>query len=334
MKKALALLLTTVMLLGMGIFAAPATASTSTRLGDVDNDGWVTAGDARLCLRYSVYLEDLDQASVYAANVDGDEYITAGDAREILRFAVGLPVDHIKQHPAEDPDYNPDEPTEPDDDDEITADDLPEGSKILYLTFDDGPSKYTEDILDILDAYDAKATFFVIYQPYYSEQYKMIVDRGQTIALHAYSHEYADIYTSTTAYFNDLQKISDHVYNLTGVRTNLIRFPGGSSNTVSRNYCYGIMSTLAKLVEDYGLVYFDWNADSTDASGNNVSAETIYYNSIGYTQDEVVLLMHDTNAKGTTVQALPYIIEHYQDRGYYIMALTENSETAHHPIAN
>ncbi|MBQ3519384.1 MAG: polysaccharide deacetylase family protein [Clostridia bacterium] len=334
MKKTLALLLTVVLLFGICVFATPVTASTSNRLGDVDNDGWVTAGDARLCLRYSVDLEELDQASVYAANVDGDDNISAGDAREILRFSVGLEVEHIKQHPAEDPDYDPDAPTEPDDDDEITADDLPEGSKILYLTFDDGPSKYTETILDILDEYNAKATFFVIYQSNYSAQYKMIVDRGQTIALHAYSHEYSDIYTSTTAYFKDLQKISDHVYNLTGVRSNLIRFPGGSSNTVSRNYCYGIMTQLSKLVGDYGLVYFDWNADSTDASGNNVAAETIYYNSIGYTEDEVVLLMHDTNAKGTTVLALPYIIEHYQDRGYYVMALTENSETAHHPIAN
>ncbi|MBE6811523.1 MAG: hypothetical protein E7523_01440 [Ruminococcaceae bacterium] len=333
MKKALALLLTMVMLFGMGIFAMTVTASTSSRLGDVDNDGWVTAGDARLCLRFAVYLEDLDAESAYAANVDGDEYVSSGDAREILRFSVGLPVDHIKQHPAEDPNYNPETPSDPDDD-EITADDLPEGSKILYLTFDDGPSKYTETILDILDEYNAKATFFVIYQPNYSAQYKMIVDRGQTIALHAYSHEYSQIYTSTTAYFNDLQKISDHVYNLTGVRTNLIRFPGGSSNTVSRNYCYGIMTQLSKLVGNYGLVYFDWNADSTDASGNNVSALTIYNNSIGYTQDEIVLLMHDTNAKGTTVQALPYIIEYYQSRGYHIMALTENSETAHHPIAN
>ncbi len=333
MKKALALLLTMVMLFGMGIFAMTVTASTSSRLGDVDNDGWVTAADARLCLRYAVFLEDLDKESSHAANVDGDEYVSAADAREILRFAVGLPCEYIKQHPADDPDYNPETPSDPDDD-ELTADDLPAGSKILYLTFDDGPSKYTEQILDILDEYNAKATFFVIYQPSYSEQYKMIVDRGQTIALHAYSHEYSDIYTSTTAYFNDLQKIHDYVYNLTGVSTNLVRFPGGSSNTVSKNYCKGIMSSLASMFDDYGLVYFDWNADSTDASGNNVSAQTIYNNSIGYTMDEIVLLMHDTNAKGTTVQALPYIIEYYQDRGYYVMALTENSETAHHTIAN
>ena len=149
MNKILTVLLTLTMLCGIVIFAAPVKASTSDRLGDVDNDGWVTAGDARLCLRYSVYLEELDQASVYAANADGDDYVSAADAREILRFAVGLPSEYIKQHPAEDPSYNPDAPTEPDDD-EITADDLPEGSKILYLTFDDGPSKYTEDILDIL----------------------------------------------------------------------------------------------------------------------------------------------------------------------------------------
>ncbi len=333
MKKALSILIVFVLLIGAVIISVPATAATSTRLGDLNNDGYVTADDARLCLRFVVALEDLDYESQIAADLGGKGFVSAEDAREILRFSVGFEVEHIKYHPAEAPDTPPTEPTEPDDD-ELTADDLPPGSKILYLTFDDGPSKYTETILDILDEYDAKATFFVIYQPNYSAQYKMIVDRGQTIALHAYSHVYSDIYTSTTAYFNDLQKISDHVYNLTGVRSNLIRFPGGSSNTVSRSYCYGIMTQLSRLVGEYGLVYFDWNADSTDASGNNVSAQTIYNNSIGYTQDEVVLLMHDTNAKGTTVQALPYIIEHYQSRGYYVMALTENSETAHHPIAN
>ena len=324
MKKSLSICLIFVLLFGLFVLASPVNAAetTSTHLGDVDLDGWVTAADARLCLRYSVYLEDLVYEQSLAADVDGNGGVSAVDAREILRFSVGYESQYIKYHPSEAPDR------------ELTADDLPEGSKILYMTFDDGPSKYTETILDILDEYDAKATFFVIYNPTYESEYAKIVDRGQTIALHCYSHEYYDIYTSTTAYFNDLQKISDYVYSLTGVRTKLIRFPGGSSNTVSKNYCTGIMTTLSQMVGDYGLTYFDWNATNDDATGQTLTATEIYEAAIGYTQDEIVLLMHDTNQKGTTIQALPYIIEYYQAHGYYCMALTENSETAHHPIAN
>lgn len=280
--------------------------------GDADGDGRVTAADARIALRCSVKLENLSTAAKAAADTDGDGSVTAKDARVILRRAVGLR-----------------------DDGQLTEADLPAGAKILYLTFDDGPSYNTTKILDILDRYDAKATFFVINGGSYSYLYKEVVDRGHSIGLHSYTHSYSDIYRSEYAYFNDLQKISDAVYDWTGIRSNLIRFPGGSSNTVSRYYCYGIMTELTQEVERRGYVYFDWNAENDDATGAVLSAYEIYQAAISYAgPSRIVMLMHDSADKETTVNALPMIIEYYQSRGYYLIGLNENSYTAHHYVSN
>jgi peptidoglycan/xylan/chitin deacetylase (PgdA/CDA1 family) len=190
--------------------------------------------------------------------------------------------------------------------------------KTVYLTFDDGPSENTPKILDILDQYGIKATFFVINNPKYNNYMKDIVARGHTIALHSYTHDYAKIYKSEKAYFKDLQKISDVVKEQTGVESKIARFPGGTSNTVSKRYCKGIMTKLKKSTAEKGYLYFDWNVDSTDASGNNVAVDKlIRYGTTGINtrNDTLVVLMHDTNAKDTTVEALPKIIQKYKDNG-------------------
>lgn len=208
----------------------------------------------------------------------------------------------------------------------------PEG-KVAYLTFDDGPSENTETILDILDRYGVKATFFVISKKNMDSKYKMIVDRGHAIALHAYSHTYSRIYKSEEAYFEDLSKISDKVYNLTGVRSRIIRFPGGSSNTVHRKYCKGLMDKLKVSVGKKGYIFHDWNVDSKDASANNVPAENLIENIKKYSKDKDVIdiLMHDTGeSKQTTVEALPQIIEYLQSEGYKILPITENTPPIHH----
>jgi len=215
----------------------------------------------------------------------------------------------------------------------LTEDDLPDDAKIVYLTFDDGPSSNTQRILDILDKYGCGATFFVMKSDY-RDEYKNIVDHGHAIALHTYTHDFYDLYASVDDYFADLDRISDLVYEKTGVRSMLIRFPGGSSNSISRNVCYGIMSELVDEVENRGYSYFDWNADSQDASGNNVPASYIYESSVSCTANRIILLMHDTDMKDTTVDALPDIIEYYQGQGYYFLSLNENSPTAHHGVVN
>lgn len=324
MKRILCVFLSLITLTGICILHFPVYAA-SKRVGDVDDDGWITAADARLCLRFSVGLEELDFLSQEACDTDGDWLVTASDARNILRFAVGYPSDTLR-HPAQ-----------VEENIDLTEKDLPEDARILYMTFDDGPSSFTTEILDILDHYKVRATFFVLYNPYYTAKYSEIVERGQTIALHCYTHNYDEIYTSKEAYFKDLHAISDYVYNLTGVRTNLIRFPGGSSNTISMNYKDGIMSELVTAVEEEGYHYFDWNYTNDDATGEKLTWEEIYAAAIEPIDKDVkkvILLMHDTDAKQTTVEALPHIIEDYKDAGYYIIALNENSPGMHHKVQN
>lgn len=177
----------------------------------------------------------------------------------------------------------------------------------VYLTFDDGPSSNTDKILDILAEYGVKATFFVVGKEHYNEQYKRIVEEGHTLAMHSYSHVYADIYQSVDAYSRDLIKLHDYLYELTGVDTDIVRFPGGSSNTVSRVDMRDVIAYL----DGEGMVYFDWNVSSGDAARTPVSASQIADNvlrSIG-NYNNAVVLFHDAADKDSTVEALPVIIE-------------------------
>lgn len=206
--------------------------------------------------------------------------------------------------------------------------------KICYLTFDDGPSKLTPEFLKVLDKYHVKATYFVMSTPNL-EYVKNIHRAGHTVALHTDTHQWS-IYKSELDYFNDLYSISDKVFEITGERSKVIRFPGGSSNSKSKNYCEGIMTALTKKVEKQGFRYFDWNVDSGDAAGNNVAVSKILNNI--KTQSEgkakVCVLMHDTNSKQTTLDALPQIIEYYQSEGYKFEALTTSSDVFHHTVNN
>lgn len=207
--------------------------------------------------------------------------------------------------------------------------------KVVYLTFDDGPSENTEKILDILKKYNAKGTFFVTgNNKKYNDSLKRIVKEGSAVALHTYTHDYAKVYASEEAYFDDLQKIFDMVKDVTGVESKVIRFPGGSSNTVSKKYCPGLMTKLTKAVQEKGFQYFDWNCDSTDASGNHVAVDKLVSNATSSSAQHINILMHDTAAKDTTVKALPKIIEHYKSQGYTFEALTVDSYPVHHSVNN
>ena len=212
--------------------------------------------------------------------------------------------------------------------------------KTCYLTFDDGPSSNTPKILEILRNNNAKATFFVIgLNDKYDHYMKDIVDEGHAIALHSYTHEYysynTSIYRSEKAFFDELDKIHAKVLKLTGVDTKLFRFPGGSSNTISK-YSPGIMTRLTKQVEERGFVYFDWNVDSRDASGNGVASSTLVNSVMTSTGSlkSVNVLMHDTDAKSTTVSALPEIIAFYKSKGYDFDKLTTSSPPCHQAVNN
>lgn len=207
------------------------------------------------------------------------------------------------------------------------------GDKRVYLTFDDGPCSNTERLLNILDKYNVKVTFFVTNQ--YPDYVNLIGEahrRGHTIAMHSYSHKYS-IYESESKYFDDLNKISALCESQTGVKPTILRFPGGSSNTISKKYSSGIMSRLAKEVQARNLVYYDWNVSSGDASGN-ISKEQVYQNVIkGISGKKVsVVLQHDIHS--FSVDAVEDIIVWGLANGYTFLPLKEDSVTIHHNISN
>ena len=208
----------------------------------------------------------------------------------------------------------------------------------VYLTFDDGPSsKVTPRILDILKENNIKATFFIVN---YSDSAKPIlrrmIDEGHTIGIHGYSHDYATIYASEEAFMKNIYRLRDKLQADFGYTATVIRFPGGSSNTVSRDYCRGIMSRLTERVEAEGFAYFDWNVTSGDANGNTVAKSTIYNNTTrGLCKGENnVVLMHDTNYKTTTADALQDIIDYARGNGYTFLPLNKQMRPCHHGVAN
>ena len=206
---------------------------------------------------------------------------------------------------------------------------------VIYLTFDDGPNNSTTTtILNVLKKYDVKATFFVTNTNGGSDsQIKREFDEGHLVALHTDSHEYSRLYASDEAYYNDLKKISDRVERITGQKSKIIRFPGGSSNTVSRHYSTGIMSRLANDVEAKGYTYVDWNVDSTDAETATKTSDLVYSrvtSQLSKSKGNVVL-MHDI--KSTTAGAIERIVQYGLNNGYTFKVL-DSSVVCHHRTAN
>ncbi|MBP5683679.1 MAG: polysaccharide deacetylase family protein [Bacilli bacterium] len=207
------------------------------------------------------------------------------------------------------------------------------GSKIVYLTFDDGPSAYTEHLLDVLSEYNVKATFFVTKNGSDSTILREYQE-GHTVALHTYTHDYSYVYSSVENYYEDLYRIQSRVQSITGQTVNLIRFPGGSSNTTSHNYDGGakIMSFLVNDVQEKGFIYFDWNVSSGDAGGTT-SSDGVYNNVIrSLKSGSSVVLQHDT--KKFSVDAVQRIIEYGLNNGYTFKALDASSPTVHHKPLN
>lgn len=207
----------------------------------------------------------------------------------------------------------------------------PEG-KVVYLTFDDGPSAYTSELLDVLDAYGAKATFFVVGSGS-GNMMRQIVKRGHSIGIHTVSHDYGQIYSSPEAYFDDLMKMQSTIYDHTGVKTTLMRFPGGSSNLVSRHSCEGIMTFLTQAVQDAGFQYFDWNVYSGDA-GETKRTEKVVENVIGGIQEHRVSIVLQHDIHKYSVDAVEDILRWGKRNGYKFLALQNDSPGFHHDLNN
>lgn len=204
----------------------------------------------------------------------------------------------------------------------------------IYLTFDDGPSNNTSKILDILKQEDIKATFFLVnFNSSYNPVVKRIYDEGHSIGIHSYTHNYKLIYSSVSAYFDDLNKMNDKIKTITGSDTKLLRFPGGSSNTIS-SFNKGIMTTLVKEVTNAGYHYFDWNVDSSDAwSARN--SNDVYNNVINNLKKGTnIVLMHDLSSNEKTINILEKIIKDAKEKGYIFENITMNTKEIHHGINN
>ncbi len=214
---------------------------------------------------------------------------------------------------------------------EISDEELFDGYRKVYLTFDDGPSANTSDILDILKEYNVKATFFVVRHDglNYEELYQRIVDEGHSLGMHSSSHVYSEVYASVDAFANDTKELRDFLYMVTGVESNIYRFPGGSTNRVSQTD----MKLLADELEKEGIIYFDWNVSSGDASSVPLSKEEIVENVTSELEnlDEAVILFHDLGSKTSTVEALPEIIEYIESLDKtVILPITDETRPVRH----
>lgn len=239
---------------------------------------------------------------------------TFGNDSEVSRTIHVLPT-------PDEPEQNPPDPLAPKD-------------KVIYLTFDDGPSQHTIRLLNILDKYNVKATFFVVhYDDSKNEILKEIVRRGHSIGIHSVTHDYKSIYADVAAFLNDLYTMQSIIKRETGVETFLMRFPGGSSNTISKKYCQGIMTILTKKVEELGFQYFDWNVSSGDAGGATTKEE-VFNNVVSGVKNykHSIVLQHDI--KSFSVDAAEIIIQWGLENGYTFLPLDTTSPTAHHKVNN
>lgn len=202
----------------------------------------------------------------------------------------------------------------------------------VYLTFDDGPSDNTDQILDILKEYNVKATFFVVGKSEkYTPLYRRIVEEGHSIGMHSYSHRYSEIYQDVESFGQDMKRLQQLIYDKTGVISNIYRFPGGSSNTVSKVD----MGELIAYLGGQGITYYDWNVSSHDADNNNgeLTVDDIVESVTGniQTRDNSIVLMHDANDKRLTVEALPIIIEKLQAMDHVeILPISEDTVKIQH----
>lgn len=195
----------------------------------------------------------------------------------------------------------------------------------VYLTFDAGPSQNTQQILDILNHYQVKATFFVTGTEDESMRdiYRRIVADGHTLGMHSYSNQYSKVYASTDAFYNDYKKLSDYLYKVTGLRCQYYRFPGGSGNEVSNVD----MTEFIRILNDEKVTYFDWNVAAADTAADSSAEDVVssVINGVASYKTSVILL-HDEDDKAVTVEALGELIEALQEMQAEILPIDENTD--------
>lgn len=205
------------------------------------------------------------------------------------------------------------------------ADKVNPGKKVIYLTFDDGPGRYTQKLLDVLDKYNVKVTFFVTNQfPDYKDMIKKEYDAGHTVAVHTYTHEYRQVYKNAESYMADFEKMNELIKKQTGEYAWLTRFPGGSSTTYIRK-----LKPYTDALDKVGVEYCDWNVTSGDANGN-IGKDAVVKNVIKGVKghDVSVVLQHDIHS--FSVNAVEEIIVWGLSNGYTFLPLEPSSPMVHH----
>lgn len=192
--------------------------------------------------------------------------------------------------------------------------------KTMYLTFDDGPSaENTNAVLDILKERNIKATFFVVGENVekHPEVVQRIVEEGHTIGIHCYRHDYEELYASADNYIEDFEKAYHVVYEVTGVKVKLFRFPGGSINSYNKK----VNEEIIRRMTEKGYIYFDWNASLEDAVTHG-EPEVLIENATSSTlgRKKVVMLAHDIVYP--TTQCLDELIDAFPE--YRMEPLSED----------
>lgn len=198
-------------------------------------------------------------------------------------------------------------------------------NKVVYLTFDDGPCNIiTDKILDVLKKYDVKATFFVVGKEIIRREHilKRINDEGHSIGLHTYSHSFKKAYMSVDAFMNELAKTNNLVFEITGKKSGIIRFPGGSHNRLN--------SIFLQKIHDKGFKIYDWTHSCEDGTCSYLSPYALFRNSQKKIISRkmapgVILLMHSNENNINTIDALPLIIRYYRNKGYEFKAIEKDT---------
>lgn len=200
---------------------------------------------------------------------------------------------------------------------------LNQEEKVVFLTFDDGPSELTPQFLEVLNSYGVHATFFVTYQPQFEATYKNIIENGNAIQIHTATHDYNSIYKSVDAYVADFNQAYDYVCSIIDKKPVCYRFPGGSTNSYGKS----IVRDIARTMDGKGFQFVDWNVSVGDGSAKATKesmVQKIMAESEG--KNHIVMLAHDSGTKTETLAALPQIIEYYKNNGYTFKVIDEYTD--------
>ncbi len=205
-----------------------------------------------------------------------------------------------------------------------------EKTKRVYLTFDDGPSKQTERVLNILKKKKVKATFFTIgREDEFSQSiYQRIVKEGHTLGMHSYSHIFKEVYGSLEGFKKDFYRISDHLEKITGVRPVFYRFPGGSSNSVNELP----IEQYTDFLKAQGVQYADWNVIAANGITDNVTKEDMVRSVMeGVAKyDTSIVLLYDSADKKMTADSLSAMIDSLLAAGYELLPMDDSTVPIHH----